>query len=219
MEAPEPTPDLTPKNDWIRAFLVINFDLEFGQKLTHMYPKIPLLDSEITNLCFLSFPETTTLEDKDTIYSFRMPRHGPVENKRKKFFYGCVLFRQRRDETISRGYLQKSVLLLSMRPFDALFKSIIGIVVPLYFDSGDIVLERAFQQISQWPSLRSPPPVPSLELLLLENLLDFDTSILDKVAPISSMEIATGKLHGNRRDFTFIQRFPLFSLNYGFFGS
>eukprot|EP01124_Arcella_intermedia_P004470 TRINITY_DN12540_c0_g1_i1.p1 TRINITY_DN12540_c0_g1~~TRINITY_DN12540_c0_g1_i1.p1 ORF type:complete len:130 (-),score=19.16 TRINITY_DN12540_c0_g1_i1:108-497(-) len=104
-------------NGWIDCFCVVNFDLEYGQKLENMFPKMEFQDKETSNLCFLSFPETTG-DVGDTIYTFRLKRQRDQNKKRKtnKYLYGFVFFRQEKDSSISRGYLQKSVVLVSPHP-------------------------------------------------------------------------------------------------------
>jgi hypothetical protein len=49
-----------------------------------------------------------------------------------------------------RGYLQKSVVLLSKYPFIKLFKQVVAVVGPLFFQYGSALLESSFQNILGW---------------------------------------------------------------------
>ncbi|EFA82373.1 hypothetical protein PPL_04798 [Heterostelium album PN500] len=60
------------KKKWVNSFCVVNFDLEIGQTLDYSYPKVMLRDEEITNLCFLSFPDSNSHLQGDIIYSFKL---------------------------------------------------------------------------------------------------------------------------------------------------
>jgi hypothetical protein len=70
-------------------------------------------------------------------------RTGGGENVgRGRFLYGFVFNRQRQDERMRRGGEQKSVVLLSERPFTGVFKPMVQIAGPLYFDTGPKALEQ-----------------------------------------------------------------------------
>lgn len=91
-----------------------------------------------------------------------------LEDKSKKqtFFYGYVFFRQEKDASIQRGYLQvliipfsmiicwisqqKSVVMISKHPFLGLFKTVIGLIGPLFFEYGNPLLEACFQNTGVW---------------------------------------------------------------------
>eukprot|EP01132_Coremiostelium_polycephalum_P011137 gene11137-13642_t len=153
---------------WINCFCIINFDLEIGQILEHCYPNdIKFKEDETTNLCFLSFPDSNSHLQGDIIYSFKLKQ---VRNNVNYYQYGYVFFRQEKDSSISRGYLQKSVVLLSDEAFVGLYKKVIEIVGPLYFDHGPTLLEVAYQNIMSWPELK---PGQTYELPILGYILTF----------------------------------------------
>ncbi|GJP33799.1 hypothetical protein CLOM_g18309 [Closterium sp. NIES-68] len=74
-------------------------------------------------------------------------RSGP------RYLYGFVFNRQRHDERLPRGGEQKSVVVLSARPFSSAFRRLAQVVGPLYFDRGPI----AFVQVAAWVSLWPAP--------------------------------------------------------------
>lgn len=76
----------------------------------------------------LSFPESSASGDDDLIYAVKIPRESEAEDqlypRRRTFLYGYVFFRQRKDASITRGYLQKSLVLLARRPCHSLYKHV-----------------------------------------------------------------------------------------------
>jgi len=145
---------------WIDCLCVVNFDLEFGQKLVYSFPEeLQYSKEEVDNICFLAFPDSNSNLCRDVIYCFRClkTRKTSATSQREQkiqnqcFFYGFVFFRQEKDSSIPRGYLQKSVVLLSKHPYFALFKKMLLLIGPLYFHTGTAALEAVFENISsQW---------------------------------------------------------------------
>uniref|UniRef100_A0A803MXM8 UDENN domain-containing protein n=1 Tax=Chenopodium quinoa TaxID=63459 RepID=A0A803MXM8_CHEQI len=72
-----------------------------------------------------------------------------------RFLYGFVFNRQRHDERLKRGGEQKSVVILSHSPFSSVFRPLLQIMGPLFFDIGKKALEHIAAYVSLWP-----PPVP-----------------------------------------------------------
>mmetsp|Transcript_42889 Transcript_42889/g.69569 ORF Transcript_42889/g.69569 Transcript_42889/m.69569 type:complete len:994 (+) Transcript_42889:126-3107(+) len=80
------------------------------------------------------------------------------------YFYGYVFFRQRPDPTISRGYFQKSVVIITRQPFATFFHRCISIIGERFFAEGSGALEEAFKDMAAWPQFS---PGESLVLKLL----------------------------------------------------
>lgn len=76
-------------------------------------------------------------------------------NKASRYMYGYVFNRQRHDERLKRGGEQKSVVILSVRPYSNVFRPLLQIMGPLYFDIGRTALEHIAAYVSMWPA-----PVP-----------------------------------------------------------
>ncbi|XP_061362158.1 uncharacterized protein LOC133305918 isoform X2 [Gastrolobium bilobum] len=72
-----------------------------------------------------------------------------------KYMYGFVFNRQRHDERLKRGGEQKSVVILSHRPYSSVFRPLLQIIGPLYFDMGKKALEHIAAYVSTWPA-----PIP-----------------------------------------------------------
>lgn len=79
------------------------------------------------------------------------PRGGPGSGG-PRYLYGFVFNRQRKDERLRRGGEQKSVVILSDRPYSNVFRSLLQILGPLYFDIGTRGLEQIATYVSQWPT-------------------------------------------------------------------
>uniref|UniRef100_A0A2P2IW87 Uncharacterized protein MANES_05G139300 n=1 Tax=Rhizophora mucronata TaxID=61149 RepID=A0A2P2IW87_RHIMU len=78
-----------------------------------------------------------------------------------KYLYGYVFNRQRHDERLKRGGEQKSVVILSQNPYSSVFRPLLQIMGPLYFDIGTKALEHIAAYVSMWPA---PMPGKLMEL-------------------------------------------------------
>ncbi|KAL3512289.1 hypothetical protein ACH5RR_025006 [Cinchona calisaya] len=78
-----------------------------------------------------------------------------------KFLYGFVFNRQRHDERLKRGGEQKSVVILSHSPYSSVFRPLLQIMGPLYFDIGKKALNFIAASVSSWPA---PLPGQLMEL-------------------------------------------------------
>lgn len=81
-----------------------------------------------------------------------------------KPIYGYTFFRQAKDASLARGFLQKSVVLLSYLSDVNLFKECIRLIAHTYLNSGVTSLEAAWSDITSWPQ---PKSSTELELPLL----------------------------------------------------
>ncbi|KAK4804026.1 hypothetical protein SAY86_003843 [Trapa natans] len=87
-----------------------------------------------------------------------LPRSSQSDSR---YMYGFVFNRQRHDERLKRGGEQKSVVILSHSPFSSVFRPLLQIMGPLYFDIGKKALEHIAAYVSLWPS---PTPGRLMEL-------------------------------------------------------
>ena len=142
---------------WVSCFCVVTFDIELGQVIEKVFPKnYCLTEIERTNICYLAFPDSNTGCMGDTSFHFRIrstAKHGVnAFNQDLKYQTGYVLFRQVKNESIKRGYFQKSVVLLTRLPYVDLFLNLTKLIAPAYFESGDVAIETVCNQITKWPS-------------------------------------------------------------------
>jgi hypothetical protein len=154
-----------PVSEWLTCFCVVKFDIEIGQTLEYTYPPMQFTDEEITNICFMSFPDSNS-STGDTMYSFRTKYGGITDS----FLHGYVFFRQEKDPTVARGYVQRSVVLMSPHPYVGLFKKVMSVVGPIFFECGQTLLEAAYQNVAAWPY---PTPGRTFELPIMGSTLTY----------------------------------------------
>ncbi|XP_071529524.1 protein DENND6A isoform X2 [Panulirus ornatus] len=175
-------------SSWVHAICVVTFDLELGQAMEMIYPADrELSERERTNICYLAFPDSNSGLMGNVQFHFRIrqcPQSIPFQTRpaiqqynsfcptniqtEDGYLYGYVYFRQVKDRTLRRGYFQKSVVLLSHLPLVSLYTTVLELVAPEYFDTGEASLEAACHHLDQWP-----PPIPgtTLNLPLLGTLI------------------------------------------------
>lgn len=149
-----PSVDSQSLKKWVVAFCAIRFDLEQGQLVEECYPHGVLSSEEELEIAYSSFPDSVSQHQNrssihDCIFFFRICRHN------NEYLYGYVFNRQRHDERLKRGGEQKSVVILSHSPYSSVFRPLLQIVGPLFFDIGKKALEHIAAFVSEWP-----PPVP-----------------------------------------------------------
>jgi hypothetical protein len=126
------------------------------------------------------------------LYTFRLRRDDlplfAASALTHVYAFGAALFRQRRDASVRRGFVQRSVVLISARPYIGLLKAVAKLVGTAYLDAeldlkartdrgeaADIRpedhLRRAFGEIQLWPT---PVAGTSLRLPLFGRCFDFD---------------------------------------------
>ena len=170
-----------PNSCWIKAVVIVYFDLEFGQKVEHIYPpEVELSKEEESNLVFLSFPDSHSNSTGDTIFSFRFPRvssQGAVSNSIESVHLnGFVFNRVQRDQSIRRGYLQKSIVILSERSdilLWPLLRHTVAIIGPEYFACRETTvpfIESVYHELSLWPA---PNPGTIQEFPVLGNVVRY----------------------------------------------
>jgi len=230
-----PSLDLESLQRWIVGFCAIRFDLEQGQLVEVCYPPGCLTNDEELEIAYSSFPDSISQQQNrssihDCIFFFRFRRHlksqstnathPQISNIGKElsstssvnvsnYMYGFVFNRQRHDERLKRGGEQKSVVILSHSPYSSVFRPLLQIIGPLYFDIGKIALEHIAAYVSAWSA---PVPGKLMELpignetlkvnlppahsLPMENGLSFDESA-SPVAPLlpHTQSIPQGLFH------------------------
>ncbi|XP_065206183.1 protein DENND6B-like [Planococcus citri] len=172
--------------DWIHCICVVTFDLELGQAMEEVYPpNVILTEEDKTNICYLAFPDSNSSCMGDTQFHIRIKQssraskltqsHITYNNKcpvflriNPHYYFGFVYFRQIKDQSIPRGYFQKSVIVISRLPFISLFTEVCSIIAPEYFDNGLKSIEAACHEINRW---QAPMPGDSLKLPLFGHVI------------------------------------------------
>ncbi|GAB4853601.1 hypothetical protein Ancab_017792 [Ancistrocladus abbreviatus] len=112
--------------------------------------------------------EIVEVDGEDTLQESTDARVHPKSESRRnvngsQYLYGYVFNRQRHDERLKRGGEQKSVVILSHCPYSNVFRPLLQIMGPLYFDIGKKALEHIAAFVSLWPA---PAPGKLMELLI-----------------------------------------------------
>lgn len=88
----------------------------------------------------------------------------------RKWLYGYVFYRQNRDSSIHRGFLQKSIAILSENNLIDFYQRVVAIIGETYFEYGEKALDMAWRDILEWPT---PQLSHQLSFPLLGKVLKF----------------------------------------------
>lgn len=125
---------------WIISLSIAKFDLDDGQITESIYPPDVLNKSEQKMLSLLSFPDSNSFaaSEGNLRYIFRMKRdrmsNGKLVQLEHPFAFGFVYFLQRKDPKNSRGFFQKSVVILTNFPLLDFFLNLVQVIGNLYFN-------------------------------------------------------------------------------------
>ncbi|KAI4302574.1 hypothetical protein MLD38_038301 [Melastoma candidum] len=132
----ESAPTLDPDSfrRWAVAFCVVRFDLEQGQLVESCYPPGCLSPKEELEIAYSSFPDSVSQHQTRRAYMTASSSSGSGD---------------RHDERLKRGGDQRSVVILSHGPYSSVFRPLLQIMGPLYFD---IVLKVKLPPAHSLPS-------------------------------------------------------------------
>ncbi|BEI82755.1 hypothetical protein CcaverHIS002_0306230 [Cutaneotrichosporon cavernicola] len=140
--------------------------IQFSFKIRHVPPDPAALafpEPPSPNPAAESFSDAVLPEKRD-----RADEYRKWDERGREWMYGFVWFQQRRDRGIARGYMQKSVVILTHLPFPALWSAVLSHLAPAFFAHGYTALEVACRAIATWPD---PVPDARLDLPLLSEVL------------------------------------------------
>lgn len=102
----------------------------------------------------MALPDSNTGNVGDSVYTFRLRSDSlplfsssPLDHT---YLFGYCFFRQQRDPALPRGFFQKAVVIVTDLPYVGLFKKIVHVLGPLYFEAGHAALEAAFNNFHAW---------------------------------------------------------------------
>eukprot|EP01084_Bolivina_argentea_P168840 292720_1 len=182
--------ECAPGNPWLRFIAVVAFDITNGHMIEHAVKAggdsgVP--DEEIQRLRMQAMPDCNTTQLGDSFYCFRSRRKPELElgsPLEQAYDFGYALFRQEKDTHYSRGYLQKSVVIVTQLPFVALYERLVKAIGPLYFEYGYTVLEEAVSDVKQWPF---PVPGSDASLAFLGYDIRFNVPEIEYPESLSEM--------------------------------
>ncbi|KAM0753112.1 DUF1630-domain-containing protein [Meredithblackwellia eburnea MCA 4105] len=189
---------------WVLAIAIVEFDLDMGPDLDNIYPDLPLSPTLRSNIAFSSLPEGDMPTAGAHMFSWRIPipttapvLESPVLHQEPEeqleelgvppqrresyfvpegdgFYYGFVYFVQEKNDSLRRGYSQRSLVLISHLPhLVGLFSNILSILGPMHFKhAGEgSMIETACHNIASWPD---PTGGTTIELPFLGSVHTYD---------------------------------------------
>eukprot|EP00796_Vickermania_ingenoplastis_P005137 gene5137-3688_t len=138
---------------WVECLLSIRFDIEEGPIVEHVTPPYALTPENQRGVVAAAFPDTNFECEYNFIYFFTMrdlisyPEKNavcsreareksdhphPTRGTEASKLYGCAYYRQKRDRSVPRGYVQQVIVLLSRLPYHVLHELILRVVVPRF---------------------------------------------------------------------------------------
>ncbi|KAG6967399.1 hypothetical protein JG687_00004301 [Phytophthora cactorum] len=177
----------------LRALATVVFDIDSGQKLDALHPPTcGLSEAAKTSLAHLSLPHCNNQDEGDTQFIVRF-RDGPDESV---LLFGFVLFRQQKDESRTRGYFQKALVLVSTKPYVDLYDRVLRVIAPLFFKAGPQVLAAVYNNIKSWYAAFRELEASTYISCIIPKLLDYDhldtTYESDAESPLHSHFIVEG---------------------------
>lgn len=155
---------LSTTEPWLTAFLLVTFDHDRGQMLEACVPPAVLTQAEQETVCNHAMPDSASLSNNsaDVVFSFRIPRRlSPSEASNPKISVSSTrlllahtLFRQAPDPTTPRGFFQKALVIVTSAPYLGLPAAMLSMLAPKAFVHGLPALEKACDDLSEWPDPR-----------------------------------------------------------------
>ncbi|ORC92959.1 uncharacterized protein TM35_000022850 [Trypanosoma theileri] len=128
---------------WVICFVSIRFDLDIGPVIDHVVPSDALSDEGKRILTQTAFPDCNPESGHDLIFFFHMKDVtaaaarsqaetvvAPCRKQTVSYIHGATYYRQKRDPSVPRGYVQQAFVLLSRLPYMAVHELILRVVVP-----------------------------------------------------------------------------------------
>eukprot|EP00644_Phytophthora_capsici_P004426 jgi/Phyca11/545414/estExt2_Genewise1Plus.C_PHYCAscaffold_170600 len=187
-----------PSTYGLRALATVVFDIDSGQKLDALHPPTcGLSESAKTSLAHLALPHCNNQDEGDTQFIVRFSN----EQSDRELLFGFVLFRQQKDESRTRGYFQKALVVVATKPFVDLYDRVLRVIGPLFFQVGPQVLAAVYNNIKSWPELDYDSPVVlplagTYISCIIPKLLNYDnldaTYVSEEESPLHSHFIIEG---------------------------
>jgi hypothetical protein len=101
-------------------------------------------------------PSTTSLNSSELIPSSSSttealnPNGGEGGGQPDGRLFGFAFFLQKRDNSIKRGFFQKSLVVLSPLPYPSFFVEVVAVLADRYFKEGHSALTATCKQIASW---------------------------------------------------------------------
>ncbi len=105
-------------------------------------------------VCNLAFPDSNCALNGDVNFCFRLRHTQPHTSSHSitpdtSLLFGYVHFRQQRDDTNARGYLQQSVVCITPLPCVTLMERVVTSVAMAWYRVGNEAFSAAVEEIRQ----------------------------------------------------------------------
>ncbi|KAI9634049.1 uncharacterized protein MKK02DRAFT_17619 [Dioszegia hungarica] len=161
--------------------------------LSYPEPPSPMPDRHGDSASFSSLTSSSTLSASQSTPALMSDGERSLEYRKwdergREWLYGFVWFEQRKDRGIARGYMQKSLVILTHLPFPSLFFATLNHLAPVFFEHGYSALEAGCHSIANWPD---PQMGMTLELPILSDLITvkLPDEEMPQLGPIQSSPI------------------------------
>ncbi len=121
-------------NPWIQCICLLKFDTELGQVMEMAYPQKSLHPLEEKDITCLAFPESNSLQCEGSLeYTFRIRHYtklplGAISPSEHNFSFGFTIFNQRKDSRVTRGFSQRSIVIVSDLYFIQFYYQLVEII-------------------------------------------------------------------------------------------
>lgn len=105
---------------FLRGAVIVGFDLNEGQVISHVCPPGAMPDAFLKSLCSIAFPDTSSFSSEGELFYFIRLNSGD------EALFCYIVFNQRKDPTNKRGYFQSSTILVSPVRAVAVMRAVVG---------------------------------------------------------------------------------------------
>lgn len=201
---PSTSPSAEP---WLTALLVVTFDHDRGQMLEACAPRNALTQAELDTVCGHAMPDSASASKgcEDALFSFRIPRRlHPSEEKAgcisvasTRLLFAHVLYRQAPAPQTKRGYIQKSLIIVTSTPYLGVPALLLSVLAPKAFVHGQSLLNHAYNDVAEWPDPRRESLDGNTYLPFVDDLVSVEWS----KAFLTSFSAPAAKLYTNAKSF------------------
>ena len=138
-----------PGKELVVHAAILSFDITVGEGITHKYPTDTALPIAGDRLAAVAMPEGSHKVSED--HTFLLARDSVSGEQ----LFGIAYFHNRRDPSVPRGAIMKSIVLLARRPFFAFYLPLVRAALLQHLDAkDDSVLAHLVSRINQLAASR-----------------------------------------------------------------
>lgn len=133
-------------NNKIRAIFFLGFDDNIGQLIEKYYSSFPIDSKLLEEVSFIGFPETTA-SDEDQMYFFSLRKNpstllSNICIQDQQFYYCYAKIIRVKCDKLKRGYIQKSIVILTEQYNPKYYQPILNEIVTIYISNNYVPLKE-----------------------------------------------------------------------------